>query len=187
MNKKVPICLSVANRIIVRTNALNEWRYQRGLEQVKLTGKRLQKILYLCQLFWYIDHEECNMISENFYAWGTGPVIPQIYEFFPIYHDGITLHPLRNLEKYTLNEEEIDLINKVVDNTIDIDTETIIDYIQLTDVPWINIYNKYGIGKGVISKDSIKKYIRREEVQTEWLDFIQNRISYEELVLTKKN
>lgn len=182
---EIPICISVANRIINRTNAQNVWRWEKGQYKVKLTGRRLQKILYLCQLFWYADHEESNMIPENFYAWGTGPVIPQIYDIFPVYQDG-DMCPLKKLETYTLSAEEVDLINKIVDNTIDISTETLIDYTQLADTPWSNVFKEYGVEHGVISDDSIKQYIRKPEHQRELLDFIQKKVNYEGTTLVKK-
>lgn len=185
MNKEIPICISAANRIINRTNANNRWRVEElGKPRVRLTGKRLQKILYLCQLFWYIDHEESNMIPEDFVAWAKGPVIPEIYDHWMVYQDG-DMYP-RPYANYTLSEEEADLINRVVDNTIDISTETIIDYIQLTNEPWINVYKKYGTRRGVISKESIKQFIRKDEVQKELVDFILKRVTYEELVLTRE-
>lgn len=184
MNKEIPICISAANRIINRTNAQNIWREELGRPRVKLTGKRLQKILYLCQLFWYIDHEESKMIPENFQAWPNGPVIPEIYNHFFVYQDG-DMCPVQNVA-YTLNEEETDIINTIVDNTVDISTEAIVNYIQLHDEPWSQAYRDYQGVYSVISKDSIKQYIRRDEVQRELLDFIQTKVTYEDQVLTKK-
>ena len=185
MNKKIPICISAANRIIKRTNAHNIWRARElGKPIIKLTTKRVQKILYLCQLFWYIDHEKSNMIPEDFIAWPQGPILPEIYDYWAVINEGgMCSFPYEN---YTLNEEEIDLINRVVDNTVDIDTEEIIDYIQLTHEPWINAYENKENGQGIISKESIKEYVRQEEVQRELVDFILKRVTYEELVLTRK-
>jgi len=185
MNKEIPRCISAANRIINRTNAQNIWRIELGKSRVKLTGKRLQKILYLCQLFWYIDHEESNMIPEDFQAWPNGPVIPEIYNHFFVYQDG-DMCPLLNTDSYTLNEEEADLINKVVDNTVDLSTEAIIDYTQLPVGPWTQAYRDYQGVYSVISKDSIKQYIRRDEHQRELLDFIQKKVNCERPVFTKK-
>lgn len=182
-NPRVPKCISVANRIINRTNAQNAWRYEQGKPKVKLTGKRLQKILYLCQLFWFIDHEESNMIPEDFAAWATGPVIPEIYDYFSVYQEG-DMYP-RGDASYILSEEEKDIINKVVDNTIDIPTETIIDYTHTPFGPWEQVYKTREYR--VISKDRIKQYICTEEAQRELFDFIKTETAKsEEYALSNK-
>lgn len=183
MNREIPICVSAANRIINRTDAHNRWRVEElGKPRVKITTRRVQKILYLCQLFWYIDHEDSNMIPEDFVAWGNGPVIPEIYDEWAIYQDGDILP--KTYRKYTLTKEEIDLINIVVDNTIDISTETIIDYIQSTNEPWINAFKIYlscnRRRQEVISKESMKQFIRKEEAQRELFDFIRNETAKQE-------
>ena len=172
------MCIAAANRIINRTNAQNEWRSTTGKSRVKLTGKRLQKLLYLCQLFWYIDHDESKMITEDFQAWPNGPVIPQIYNHFSVYQDG-DMCPLLHLSNSTLSEEEASLINKVVDNTIDIPTEAIIDYTHLPNGPWAQVYSGNQGLYNTISKDSIKYYIRNPDHQTELFEFIQDGQKYE--------
>lgn len=182
MSKKTPICISAAHRIINRTEANNRYRVEElGKPKVKITTRRVQIILYLCQLFWYIDHEESNMIPEDFVAWGNGPVILEIYDELPVYQEGDVF--LKRYGKYTLTKEERDLINVVVDNTIDISTETIIDYIRSTNEPWINAFKIHiscGIRREVIPKESIKQYIRREENQTELIEFIKNETAKSE-------
>jgi len=186
MNKEIPISTSAANRIINRTEAHNRWRVEElGKPKVKITTRRVQIILYLCQLFWYIDHEDSNMIPEDFVAWGNGPVIPEIYNELPVYQEGDVF--LKRCGKYTLTQEERDLINIVVDNTIDISTETIIDYIRSTNEPWINAYRirVSRISRGirqeeVISKESIKQFIRNETAKRELFDFIKNETAKQE-------
>ena len=151
----------------------NEWRSAIGQPRVKLTGKRLQKLMYLCQLFWYIDHEESKMISEDFQAWPNGPVIPQIYDHFSVYQDG-DMCPLLNLGNHSLSDEEATLINTVVDNTIDIPTEAIIDYTHRSDGPWAQVYRDSKGMYGTITKDSIKRYIRNQDHQNALFKFIQD-------------
>ncbi len=165
------MCLAAANRIINRTNAQNEWRSENNMPRIKLTGKRLQKILYLCQLIWYIDHDESQMITEDFQAWPNGPVISEIYDHFSVYQDG-DMCPLPSPNSRELTDEERILINRVVDSTIDISTEAIIDYTHETDSPWTQAY-KGGQGlRATISKESIQQYIRIPEHQDKLFDFI---------------
>ena len=171
--REIPMCIAAANRIINRTNAQNIWRVDLGKPRVKLTGKRLQKLLYLCQLFWYVDHDESKMITEDFEAWPNGPVIPKIYDFFCVYQDG-DMSPLRNVGTYTLTPEECDLINKVVDSTIDIPTEAIIDYTHFSNSPWDNVYRDGQGMYNIIPKESIRRYISDPAHQKELIDFIRN-------------
>lgn len=170
--KEIPRCYSTVNRIINRTNAQNNWRYELGKPKVKLTGKRVQKIIYLCQLFWFIDHENSNMIPEDFVAWPNGPIIPEIYNYWMVYQDG-DMCPCPYV-KDELSKEEADLINIVVDNTIDISTEAIIDYIQLHDIAWQQAYKGTQCKNSIITKYSIKQYIQKEENQRELFNFIKS-------------
>lgn len=190
MNKQIAISTSAVNRIINRTEANNRYRIEElGKPKVKITTRRVQIILYLCQLFWYIDHEDSNMIPEDFVAWGNGPVIPEIYNVLPVYQEGDVF--LKKCGEYRLTQEERDLINVVVDNTIDISTETLIDYIRSTNEPWVNAF-KIRVNSGIrqeiiISKDSIKQFIRKEESQKELFDFIKNETAkYESSGVVKK-
>lgn len=170
--KRMPVCLAAANRIIERTNAQNEWRTQNKKSRIELTGKRLQKLLYLCQLFWYIDHEDSSMITEDFEAWPNGPVIPQIYDYFKIYQDG-DMSPLLDLSSYKLNEEETKIINSVVDSTINISTEAIIDFTHRANGPWAQAYDNSNQEEyRTIPKDDIKNYIRSRDNQEDLFRFI---------------
>lgn len=185
MNIEVPRCFSAVNRIINRTNAQNAWRYELGKPKVKLTGKRIQKIIYLCQLFWFIEHNECNMIPEDFVAWPNGPVITEIYDYWMVWQEG-DMYPCPYV-KYELSEEEADIINIVVDNTIDISTEAIIDYTQTPFGPWDQVYKNCKDRDKVISKNSIKQYIHTEYAQRELIDFIKTETAKsEETVFVKK-
>ena len=178
MNKEIPKCISVANRIISRTNAQNYWRYDLGKPTVMLSVKRIQKIMYLCQLFAFIEDTESNMIPEDFVAWANGPAIPELYDYWLVSHEGY-MNPYPNT-KYQLSEEETEIINIVVDNTIDIPTETIIDFIQTSQAPWQQNFKTPFSPYSVISKDTIKQYICDEFAQRELIDFIKNENAKQE-------
>lgn len=170
--RKTPMCIAAANRIIDRTNAQNFWRFQNGEDRVSLTGKRLQKLLYLCQLLWYADHDESYMITEDFQAWPNGPVIPQIYDHFKVYQEG-DMRPILISGHHTLTDEEADLIDKVVDNTINIPTEAIIDYTHSPGSPWAQFYDNTQREYNTIPKDCIRSYIRVQNNCNQLFDFIQ--------------
>lgn len=175
------MCLAAANRIINRTNAYNTWQASltagtSGTEtpKVKLNGKRLQKILYLCQLVWFIDHDDSQMITEDFEAWPNGPVIREIYDHFSVFQDGDML-PLQNIDSRSLNNEERDLINKVVDITIEIPTEKIIDYTHLPGSPWSQVYVKDSSNYRIIPKSAIRDYIKEQKNKAALFEFLHKK------------
>lgn len=173
-NEKIPKCIAVANRIINRTNAYNMWRVENGQPKVKLNGRRIQKLLYLCQLFWYVDHKYSDMITEDFQAWACGPAIPVLYNYFMVLQDSDML-PVRRGDIYILSDEERDLINQVVDNTIDISTEEMIDYTHSPDGPWALVYKNYQGAHDIIPKENIKRYIRDKQHQEGLIDFVKTK------------
>lgn len=182
---EIPKCVSVANRIINRTNAQNDWRYKLGKPMVMLSVKRIQKIMYLCQLFEFIENTESNMIPEDFVAWPNGPVVCELYDYWLVSHEGY-MQPYPNIS-YQLSEKETEIINIVVDNTIDISTEAIIDYTHTPFGPWEQVYKNNKYPYGVISKDRIKQYIRNENIQRELIIFIKNEtVKHENSGFSKK-
>lgn len=185
MTREIPKCISVANRIISRTNAQNNWRYELGKPTVMLSVKRIQKIMYLCQLFAFMKNTESNMIPEDFVAWANGPAVLELYDYWLVSHEGY-MNPYPNT-KYQLSEEETEIINIVVDNTIDIPTETIIDFIQTSQTPWKQTFKTPCSPYSVISKDTIKQFICDEFAQRELIDFIKNEnAKYKNLGVAKK-
>ena len=183
--KEIPKCISVANRIISRTNAQNTWRYELGKPHVMLSVKRIQKIMYLCQLFDFAENPESNMVPEDFVAWPNGPVVLELYDYWMVSHEGY-MNPYPNA-KYQLSERETEIINIVVDNTIDISTEAIIDYTHTPFGPWEEAYKSSPSSYNIIAKDRIKQYICNEEAQRQLIDFIKTETAkYENLGFSKK-
>lgn len=167
------MCLAVANRIINRTNAHN--RVRAGLKQpaIPMNGKRLQKILYLCQLEWIAEGHKDYLISDDFEAWVKGPVVSSIYNIFSIYQDGGML-PYQTKDVNALSEEERCVINKIVDNTIGIDTDTIVAFTHTPGGPWDQVYNNEDkrVQRPVIPKETIRKYMSSEKSRKQLQIFI---------------
>ena len=85
-------CRAVANYIIEKTNEYNEDETFR--EQVMMSCKRLQRLLYFCNVKYLILHNGEFLFEDDFYAWPTGPVIPGIYYVFVPYLVG------KNIPRY---------------------------------------------------------------------------------------
>lgn len=160
--RNCPMCIAIANRIINRTNAHNLMRRAEGRPPILMNGKRLQKVLYLCQLEWLAEGNRNYLISDDFEAWAKGPVVASIYDVFSIYQDG-DMFPYRSKNKIIqpLTDKERNVINYVVDSTIDIDTDTIIEFTHTPGGPWDQAYKNRNQNerRPVISKENIRAYI----------------------------
>lgn len=167
-----PMCIAVANRIINRTNAHNLMRRDNQMPTIPMNGKRLQKILYLCQLSWIAEGNNGYLISDDFEAWSKGPVVDSIYNVFSVYQDGGML-PYRSNDIKQLTEKERSVVNAIVDSTIDIDTDTIIEFTHISNGPWAQVYYNSDEIRPVIPKRMIRKYISDSKNKKQFQKFIE--------------
>lgn len=167
-----PMCIAVANRIINRTNAHNTMRRELSMTTIPMNGKRLQKILYLCQLYWIAEGNEGYLISDDFEAWSKGPVVDSIYNVFSVYQDGGML-PYRSRSVKPLSEKERRAVNYIVDATIEIPTEKIIEFTHIANGPWAQIYNHTTVIRPVIPKEDIRSYITNGKNKEQFKKFIE--------------
>lgn len=157
----------IVNKIINRTNIHNVsiTKEIKTKTKVQLTGSRIQSILYLCKLLWLADYDTCEMIPEDFEIWPTGPIIKELYD------KGEDINPFPVTARLT--EEERETINKVVDNTINKSTESIIEFITREGSLWNQLYDD---GKGLyrkISERVIHGYMQDENNQKAIIEFIE--------------
>lgn len=174
-NRPSKMCLLVANRIINRTKANNLFRRDYGMNHVQLNGIRLQKVLYLCYLYNLIINKN-ELFSDDFEAWFKGPVVSNIYNVFSVF--GSDLMPiLMSNSDDKLNDEQCDLINYVVDSTIDFSINDLIDFSRISNGPWKMVFNVSGDSQlsPIIENKLLKEYARNNE--KEILDFIEHGIN----------
>ena len=174
-NRPSKMCLLVANRIINRTKANNLFRKDYGMNHVQLNGIRLQKVLYLCYLYNLIINKN-ELFSDAFEAWFKGPVVSNIYNVFSVF--GSDLMPiLMSNSDYKLNDEQSDLINYVVDSTIDLSINDLIDFSRISNGPWKMVFNVSGESQlsPIIENRLLKEYARNNE--KEILNFIEHGIN----------
>lgn len=115
-------CIDVCNYII---NSVNEHNYGRVLkEQVLLSTKRLQKILFFSNVLYMVENNGTPMFEDEFSTYPSGPVIPTVYRKFMMYQDG-PMHP--SLESNNIVSPEIkDVLDRVLEATKGIDTSALI-------------------------------------------------------------
>lgn len=122
-------CRAVANYIIEETNKFNTGKNFR--EQIMFTTKRLQKMLYLCEIEYMKRNNGEVLFEDEFYAWPSGPVIEEIYTKYMPY-SGYGVEPRYEKGEPSLSKEEKLIVEQVLCATNDLDT---CDLIYMCIVP----------------------------------------------------
>lgn len=158
------VCLSVANRIIDRNNAYNDWRAGKKMDQVVMSLKRLQDIIYFIQVIWISANKTCDMIPEEFACWPQGPMMEGLYDFWQPY-ENIT-KTFKFYETRPLTETECIIVDRVVDNTINMTTDEIHEFACERKNPW-HVALRSGLLK--VSKTIILNYMFNVENKKKYL------------------
>jgi len=130
-------CFSVANYIIEQTDKYNA---DKALgEHVLMHTHRLQKLLYFCDIEFMKSNNGKSFFDDQFYAFSNGPVIPVVYSLFIQCTDS-KIMPKYHEAHFDLLEHEKNIIDKVLEDTREMDT---IDLAQLSkdqNGPWSRAY-----------------------------------------------
>lgn len=139
--------LTISDYIINLINNINN-------KKIKLSCKRLQKILYFCEVNYLKHSNGKSLISDDFYAWESGPVIPGVYYMYMQFQDGF-MYPL--IGKYlNLNDEVKEILDKTVKETNNYTTEELIDFSHVKGGPW----EKHKEGNELIPKKEIYDFYK---------------------------
>lgn len=132
-------CRAVSNYIIEAANRYNEDKSVQ--EQVMMSTKRLQRLLYFCNIEYMRKYNGQNLFNDYFYAWPTGPVIPGIY-FVYIPHIIGKYIPIYDGERLELKNEEKFIIHKILKQTQNLSTMDLIKITNISGGPWQRFYNE---------------------------------------------
>ena len=133
------MCIAAANHIIERINLFNEGKDFR--QQVLMTSKRLQKILYFSDILYMLENNKKSMFKDEFYAWPSGPVIPYVYEEFMQYQNG-AMRPHTEGKHSRLTPSMISALDRVIDATMTLDTSELIKTSHVEDGPWQSVFDE---------------------------------------------
>lgn len=162
MGDITPKCRVVANYIIEEINKFNEGKSLR--EQVLMSGRRLQKILYFSNIEYMKIHNGKPLFEDCFYAWPSGPVIPNVYRIYIQYQDGQNF-PRYEGEQLELTNEEKCIINKVLKQTEELDTIDLINITNINGSPWQRFYDENDPDHNqIIPKEEIYNYYLNKEI-----------------------
>ncbi len=154
------MCVAAANYIIERTNEYN--KDKKYCEQIFMTSKRLQKLLYFSEVEYMKRNDGEPMLNDEFQAWPSGPVIPSIYYKFVQYQDG-NMRPL--LGDYPdISEDEKVAIDYVLERTYNMDTLDLIEFSHINGGPWNHVYNPNDLdhGQTVPKHEMYSFYLERD-------------------------
>ena len=162
-------CKTISNYII---NEVNLYNKDKDLNNtVFLSTKRLNKILFFCDLRYMLLNNGKSMFDDKFYVWSSGPVIPELYREYLCYQDG-EMKTIR-VEEVFLDDDIKGIIDEILEITKNLDT---IELINLSKLDWFSndvlnepiskadVYNNYsyiidklfGVKKDKEKKLSIK-------------------------------
>lgn len=150
------MCLAIADYIINKTNEINMEREQEGKERIKMSCKRLQKLIFFSDVEYMKRHRGESFTKDNYYAWPNGPVIPEVYLNYMGFQNGEMI-PLG--EKYkNLSKEIKKILDNVIAANIEKSTENLIEMTHSVDGPWA----KHIDAKEIIPKREIYLYYKKK-------------------------
>lgn len=149
-------CISVANYIIEETNKYNEGKSLK--EKVFLSNKRLQKLVYFCEIQYMKNNYGKPLFEDEYYAWASGPVIPEIYSVFMEYQER-DLQPKYEYSDLKLSCDVKKIIDEILNATKDLDTRDLINISNVPGGPYDKVFDYNDIRyEKIISKKSICDY-----------------------------
>lgn len=153
------MCLAIADYIINKTNEINKQREQDRKEKIKMSCKRLQKLIFFCDTEYMKKHHGKSFTEDKYYAWPNGPVIPEVYLNYMGFQNGEMI-PLG--EKYkTLSKEITKIIDEVIDMTAEKSTEELITIAHDKNGPW----TKHREKQEIIPKREIYSYYKKTRLK----------------------
>jgi len=100
-----------------------------------MNTKRLNRLIFLCEIEYMKLHEGKQLFEEKFYAWPSGPAIPAVYVCYNLDCDELPAEG-----KPTSEEQEI--IDKVLSLTMKLDTIDLNNACTILGSPWIHVFDR---------------------------------------------
>lgn len=154
------MCIEIADYIIIKINEMNQVRA--GQDRIRLSCKRLQKLIYFSEVRYMQLNNGKQLFEDNYYAWPSGPVVPEIYYTYVEFQTGEML-PLDEHSGDKLEPNIKIIIKDLLYDTINMSTEDLIRYSHVKNGPWAkHIYNE-----GLITKEEIFSFYKGREIFVE--------------------
>lgn len=160
-NKLSQECRVVTNYIIEEVNKYNQGK--QFMEQISMHTRKLQKLLYLCNIEHMREYDGTPMFSDKFYAWPNGPVIPELYRKYMSLQDG-PMMPLYDGVAITITNEMKSIIDRVLEEMKELDTLDIEAICKVDNGPWAQVFDANDEEHNqVISKEKMYNYYKQDK------------------------
>ena len=156
-------CKVITNYIIEEVNKYNQGKQFR--EQIMMHARKLQKLLYLCDIEHMRKYEGKPMFNDNFYAWPTGPAIPEIYyKYNCVQSQYGEMKPLYDDVKISITKEMKSIVDGVIEEIKELDTLDIERICRVDNGPWAQVYDFDDKEHNqIISKEAIYDYYKLDK------------------------
>lgn len=155
MSKLSQECIAVTNYIIEKIRCYNSDKMQLS-EQVLLYTKKIQKLLYLCEVEYMKRNNGEVLFVDEYKVWPSGPAIDGIYSEYMSFSD-YGLFPRKDLQTIELSDDVKNVIDYVLDRIMTVDTCDLINACGTDDITC----------SYVISKESIYLYYKNKDIITD--------------------
>lgn len=162
-NRLTQECRIIANYIIEEINKYNQGKQFR--EQISMHARKLQKLLYLCDIEHMREYDGTPMFNDEFYAWPSGPVIPEIYYKYTCTQTQYgEMKPLDDTVAISMTQEMKSIVDRVLAKIKESDTLDIEAICKINNGPWAQAFDTNDEEHNqIISKESMYNYYRENK------------------------
>lgn len=157
---------TICDYIIGKTSKINKNKIDN--DKIRMTTKRLQLIVYFSYVNYMIKmNGNKTMFKDEWYAWGSGPVIPDVCFSYDKYKNGEMAPLNNNWEKCILSTDIKESIADILKLTNSIkDVKILKDNACIKGGPWEQVYDCYDpYHDQVITDSSIYEFYKRSNCQ----------------------
>lgn len=166
-------CRLIIDYIIYKTYQYN--LNKEFLEQITMNMNRIQRLLYLIQLE-YMYHFKEAIIDDEFYAWPSGPAIPEIYDIYENLVANASFNPIKRTLIRKIPEQMQAVLDYVLERTNNIDTLDLVNISKVNNSPWYNVYNPDDENHiQIVPKNEISQYSKTVNPLTEFWGCCNNK------------
>lgn len=117
-----------------------------------ISNLKLQKMLYFAWVDYY-KKTSTPLYFDNICAWQLGPVVPEVYYEYCSYGG----RPIFELCDTDISEEDSEILDKIIDNYVDIPASTLVNMTHANGTAWDIIFDNGNGNRDVIPFSLIKE------------------------------
>lgn len=150
--------------IMYDVNDVVNWFLSNSPHYVKITNKKLQKLLYYAYC-WYLVYNNhsgditLRLFENDFQAWVHGPVYPSVYYTYSKYTWN-EIPKKKIVNRVRFSDDDIDIFNRVIDNYGKYNGNQL-EQLSTQEYPWVKAregLGPYDISTKKLSDTDIFKY-----------------------------